>query len=191
MLDKDLAALYGVPTKGLNQEVKRNRDRFPESFVFRLSEAEAERVMRLRSQIVTLQRGQHFKYLPYAFTEHGLLMAANVLNGKQAIAVSIQIIETFIRLRTWLMTHKEFARRIDELEKKHDAQFKVVFDAIHELMAPPEKPHRVPCRAVMISVSLFIWLLRPPDPCKHQVNGCGSLRIFFVSFVVKNPRLSA
>lgn len=134
--------LYGVPTKALNQAVKRNRGRFPESFVFRLNEAESERVMHLRSQIVTLQRGQHFRYLPYAFTEHGLLMAANVLNSKQAITVSIRIIETFIRLRAWLMTHKEFARRLDEMEKKYDAQFKVVFDAIHELMVPPERPKR-------------------------------------------------
>ncbi|MEJ2744666.1 MAG: ORF6N domain-containing protein [bacterium] len=142
VLDKDLAALYCVPTKVLNQAVKRNRDRFPESFVFRLNEAEAERVVRLRSQFVTLKRGQHSKYLPYAFTEHGLLMAANVLNSKQAITVSIRIVETFIRLRAWLMTHKEFAKRLDEMEKKYDAQFKVVFDAIRELMTPPEKPRR-------------------------------------------------
>jgi phage regulator Rha-like protein len=142
IFDRDLAALYGVSTKALNQAVKRNNERFPESFVFKLTKAEADDARRIRSQSVTLKRGQHFKYLPYVFTEHGSLMAANVLNSKQAIAVSIQIVETFIRLRAWLMTQKEVAQRIDELEKKYDVQFKVVFDVLRELMAPPENPKR-------------------------------------------------
>jgi len=111
ILDRDLAFLYGVSTKALNQAVKRNSERFPDTFVFRLTKSEAENIHRVRSQFVTLSVGQHFRYLPYVFTEHGSLMAANVLNSTQAIAVSIQIVETFIRLRTWLMTHKELAQR--------------------------------------------------------------------------------
>ena len=142
ILDRDLAFLYGVSTKALNQAVKRNSERFPDTFVFRLTKSEAENIHRVRSQFVTLSVGQHFRYLPYVFTEHGSLMAANVLNSTQAIAVSIQIVETFIRLRTWLMTHKELAQRLYEMEKKYDVQFKVVFDAIRELMSPPEKPKR-------------------------------------------------
>jgi hypothetical protein len=143
MLDRDLAALYGVPTKVLNQAVKRHRHRFPEDFMFQLSMREAKEwwseVMEahLRSQIVTLKRGQHIKYRPYAFTEHGILMLSSILNSERAVQVNIQIMRAFIWLRQMLATNATLERRLKELEKKYDAQFKVVFDAIRQLMAPP------------------------------------------------------
>lgn len=145
MLDRDLAELYVVSTKVLNQAVKRHKKRFPEDFMFQLTWEEARfwwsHVMseRLRSQIVTLKRGQHIKFRPRAFTEHGILMLSSVLNGERAVQVNIEIMRTFVRLRQMLGSHKELARRLDELERKYDTQFKVVFDAIRGLMAPPKK----------------------------------------------------
>jgi hypothetical protein len=135
MLDRDLVALYGVPTKRLNEQVWRNRERFPAGFLLQLTRAEYGR---LRSQFATLKtgRGQHRKYLPYAFTEHGALMAAIVLNSQVAVQVSIHIVRAFVRLCQLLATHAQLARRLDELEWKYDAQFKVVFDAIRKFMAP-------------------------------------------------------
>jgi len=144
MLDRDLAYLYGVTTKVLNQAVKRHIDRFPEDFMFQLTMEEAKTWWTevtgggLRSQIVTLKRGGHIKYRPYAFTEHGILMLSSVLNSDRAIKVNIEIMRAFVRLRQILASNKEVAKRLDELEKKYDAQFKVVFDAIRQLMAPPE-----------------------------------------------------
>jgi hypothetical protein len=144
MLDRDLAYLYGVTTKVLNQAVKRHKDRFPEDFMFQLTMEEGKiwwtevKGAGLRSQIVTLKRGQHIKYRPYAFTEHGILMLSSVLNSEQAIKVNIEIMRAFVRLRQILASNKELAKRLDELEKKYDAQFKLVFDAIRQLMAPPE-----------------------------------------------------
>jgi len=141
MLDSDLAELYGVPVKVLNQAVKRNISRFPEDFMFQLTKEEYDF---LRSQIVTLKtgRGQHRKYLPYAFTEQGVAMLSSVLHSERAIQVNITIMRTFVKLRRILASHKELARKLEELEKKYDTQFKIVFDAIRKLMAPPEKPHR-------------------------------------------------
>ena len=144
MLDRDLAHLYGVTTRVLNQAVKRHEDRFPADFMFRLTMEEARiwweqvRPVRLRSQFVTLKRGQHIKYRPYAFTEHGILMLSSVLNSERAVQVNIEIMRTFVRLRGILASHSELARKLDALEKKYDAQFKIVFDAIRQLMAPPE-----------------------------------------------------
>jgi len=144
MLDRDLAILYGVPTKVLNQAVKRNKDRFPEDFMFRLTEQEGKNWWtekmdaRLRSQNVTLKRGQHMKYRPYAFTEHGILMLSSALNSERAIQVNIAIMRTFVRLRKMLESHAELARKVEELEKKYDSQFRVVFEAIRQLMAPKE-----------------------------------------------------
>jgi len=144
MLDRDLAYLYGVTTKVLNQAVKRHKDRFPEDFMFQLSMEEAKiwwlevRGGGLRSQIVTLKRGEHIKYPPYAFTEHGILMLSSVLNSERAIKVNIEIMRAFVRLRRILASNAELARKLEALEKKYDAQFKVVFDAIRQLMAPPE-----------------------------------------------------
>lgn len=154
MLDSHLAALYGVSTKRLNEQVRRNRDRFPDDFMFVLTAEEGARLKSqfatsrddsaLRSQNATLKkgRGQHRKYLPYVFTEHGAVMLANVLRSRVAVEASIQVVRAFVQLRELAMTHAELARRLDELERKYDAQFKVVFQAIRELMAPPDLPRK-------------------------------------------------
>jgi hypothetical protein len=139
MLDADLARLYGVPVKALNQAVKRNANRFPADFMFRLEHDEAGAV---RSQIVTLDaspsgRGRHSKYLPCAFTEQGVAMLSSVLKSERAVQVNVEIMRAFVRLRRLISHNRELARRLDALESKYDRQFKVVFDAIRELMAPP------------------------------------------------------
>ena len=135
MLDQDLAQLYKVTTKRLNEQVKRNRNRFPEDFMFQLT---AEEVQLLRSQIATSNRGRGGRRTrPYVFTEHGAVMPASVLNTPIAVQTSIQVVRVFIRLRQILATHKELARRLDELEKKYDEKCQVVFEAIRQLMAPP------------------------------------------------------
>lgn len=141
MLDSDLATLYGVPTKALIQAVKRNLARFPTDFMFRLERREAES---LRSQIVTLntRRGKHRKYLPYAFTQEGVAMLSSVLRSPRAIHVNIAIMRAFVRLRGLLASNAELARKLDALEKKYDAQFKVVFDAIRQLMSPSSAGRR-------------------------------------------------
>ncbi|MBU1076734.1 MAG: ORF6N domain-containing protein [Spirochaetes bacterium] len=139
MLDSDLAELYGVQTKVLNQAIKRNLDRFPDDFMFRLTEEEYKN---LRSQIVTSRqgRGQHRKYFPLVFTEQGVAMLSTVLNSKKAIHVNIQIMRTFVKLREILSSHKDLADKLKKLEQKYDDQFKTVFEAIYQLMTPPEKP---------------------------------------------------
>jgi phage regulator Rha-like protein len=135
MLDSDLAELYGVETSNLNKAVKRNIDRFPTDFMFQLSKQEAER---LRFQDGTSNTGRGGRrYLPYVFTEQGVAMLSSVLRSKQAVHVNIAIMRAFVRLRELLATHKELARKLDELERKYDAQFRVVFEAIRQLMAPP------------------------------------------------------
>jgi hypothetical protein len=138
ILDRDLAALYGVTAKRLNEQVRRNRSRFPSDFMFQLCRQE---YLSLRSQFATLKagRGQHRKYLPLAFTEHGALMAATVLNSMAAVQMSIRIVRTFVQLRRMLSSHVALGRRLAELEKKYDVQFKEVFDAIRQLMDPKEK----------------------------------------------------
>jgi len=135
MLDADLARLYGVTTKRLNEQVRRNRDRFPDDFMFRLTDAEKKEVVANCDHLKTLKFSPN---LPYAFTEHGAVMLASVLNSPVAVDVSIQIIKTFIRLRELLVSNKELAKKIEELEKKYDTQFKIVFDAIRQLMSAPE-----------------------------------------------------
>jgi hypothetical protein len=145
MLDSDLAELYGVETKVLNQAVRRNLGRFPEDFMFQLSEKEHEA---LRSQIVTLKnlgRGQHRKYLPYVFTEQGVAMLSSVLKSDRAVEVNIQIMRTVVKLREILGTHKDLARKLVELEKQyaeHNRKFQLVFDAIRKLMEPPPSPKK-------------------------------------------------
>ncbi|MBW2174637.1 MAG: ORF6N domain-containing protein [Deltaproteobacteria bacterium] len=139
MLDRDLAELYGVPTKVLKQAVRRNIKRFPPDFMFELTREEGQS---LRSQNVTLKRGQHSKYLPFAFTEQGVAMLSSVLNSDRAIDVNIEIMRAFVRLRQMLAAHKDLARKLAALEKKYDDHFKVVFEAIAELMTPPEKPKK-------------------------------------------------
>lgn len=137
MLDRELASLYRVSTRVFNQAVKRHKDRFPPDFMFQLTMEEAQ-ALRSRSQSVILKRGQNIKYRPYAFTEHGILMLSSVLNTERAVQVNIEIMRTFVRLRRMLASNAELARKLEELEKKYDAQFKVVFDAIRQLMTPPE-----------------------------------------------------
>jgi len=140
LLDVDLAALYGVPTKRLNEQVRRNRARFPEDFMFQLT---AEEVTSLRSQFATSNKGRGGRrYAPYAFTEQGVAMLSTVLNSERAILVNIEIMRAFVRLRQMLASNAELSRKMDALEKKYDAQFKVVFDAIRQLMAPPETKKR-------------------------------------------------
>jgi phage regulator Rha-like protein len=139
MLDSDLAELYGVETKRLNEQVRRNLSRFPPDFMFQLTSQEWES---LRSQFATLKRGEHRKYLPCAFTEHGALMLANVLNSERAAQTSVQVVRAFVRLRQMLASNAELARKLAALENKYDAQFKVVFDAIRQLMSPPEPKRR-------------------------------------------------
>ncbi|HEY2588877.1 MAG TPA: ORF6N domain-containing protein [Tepidisphaeraceae bacterium] len=166
ILATDLARLYGVPVKQLNQQVKRNRDRFPEDFVLQLTRPEAEAILRSqiatlndsgaapsRSQSVTLKdpsvsksqvaaskRGMNIKYLPYAFTEHGAIMAANLLRSDRAVKVSVFVVRAFVKLREMLSAHRELAAKLNELESKlqdHDGQIVALIDAIRSLMAEP------------------------------------------------------
>jgi hypothetical protein len=139
MLDLDLAELYEVPTKVLNQAVRRNKDRFPADFMFRLNAREFEI---LRSQSVTSSGWGGTRYPPNAFTEQGVAMLSSVLNSRRAIQVNIAIIRAFVRLREMLAGHADLARKLHALEKKYDHQFQVVFEAIRQLMAPPKPPKR-------------------------------------------------
>ena len=158
ILDSDLAALYEVETKRFNEAVRRNLAKFPADFMFQLI---AEEWAALRSQSATLNaagtgRGQHRKYMPYAYTEHGAIMAANLLSSQRAVEVSVYVVRAFVRLRELAATHSDLAKRLDELEQKseslamsHDTfsrntrnQLKQVFDALRELMTPPDPPKR-------------------------------------------------
>ena len=134
-LDADLAGLYGVATKVLLQAVRRNIDRFPSDFMFQLTKQE---VAVLRSQSVTSREWGGRRYPPYAFSEQGVAMLSSVLNSDSAIKVNIEIMRAFVKLRRLLASNAELSRKLEELEKKYDAQFRVVFDAIRSLMAPPE-----------------------------------------------------
>jgi hypothetical protein len=138
LLDRDLAAVYGVAPKRLNEQVKRNQARFPDDFLFRLTLQEARARVASRSHSATLKQGANVKYAPYAFTEHGAVMLAAVLDSPVAIAASIQVVRAFVRLRALVAAHEELATKLDALEQKFDQQFRVVFDAIRQLMAPPQ-----------------------------------------------------
>ena len=162
LLDSDLAELYGVETKALNQAVKRNLERFPEDFMFQVSKAEAalisrsqnvtleseisgkptEKARNPRSQIVTLESGQNLKYRPYAFTEQGVAMLSSVLRSDRAIQVNLAIMRTFVQLRQMLATHSDLACKLAAMERKYDSRFKIVFDALREMMAEKKKPKR-------------------------------------------------
>ena len=135
ILDSDLAALYGSSTARLNQQVQRNIDRFPRDFMFRLSKAEFESLI-LQNATSKKARGGRRKR-PYAFTEHGAIMAANVLSSKRAVEASVQVVRAFVKLRQMMASNHELALKLDELERKYNHQFKIVFDAIRELMTPP------------------------------------------------------
>jgi hypothetical protein len=148
LLDGELAALYGVPTKRLNEQVRRNRKRFPDDFVFQLT---AEEAGALRSQNATLKpgRGQHLKYRPYAFTEHGAIQAANVLSSQRAIEMGIYVVRAFVQLRELLASNRELARRLDQLESQiekklatHDEAIAAMLSAIRQLMATPAPNRR-------------------------------------------------
>ena len=138
MLDRDLAILYGVETRALNQAVRRNMRRFPEDFMFQLTKEEMES---WKSQIVISNREKMgLRRRPYAFTEQGVAMLSSVLNSDRAIQVNIQIMRTFTKLREMLMAHKDLKRKIEDMEKKYDYQFKIVFDTIKQLLEPPTEP---------------------------------------------------
>ena len=164
MLDADLAALYGVPTKVLNQAVKRNLERFPEDFMFRLTPEEGAALHDMRSQIVTLnaaddregaqrwsqivttsQKSRRVTSPPYAFTEQGVAMLSSVLRSQRAVEVNVAIMRAFVALRRLLSDNAALAKKLEELDSKvigHDAAIRSLFDAIRQLMAPPEKPKR-------------------------------------------------
>jgi hypothetical protein len=142
MLDTELAELYGVTTGALNQAVKRNKDRFPSDFLFALTADEADD---LKSQIVISSSwGGRRRSRPYAFTEQGVAMLSSVLKSRRAVQVNVEIMRTFVRLREMLASNAGLSRKLDDLEKKYDSQFKMVFDAIRQLMIPPEPKRKKP-----------------------------------------------
>lgn len=160
ILDRDLAELYDVETKRLNEQVRRNKGRFPDDFAFRLTRQEVEHlrcqngtsrpepidgevVTTSRSQIATLKRGQNFKYVPWAFTEHGAIMAANVLRSRKAVEMSVFVVRAFVKMREQLGATRELARRLAEIEKElvvHDTALVDLYDKIRPLLLPPEDP---------------------------------------------------
>jgi len=145
ILASDLAEVYGVATKALNQAVKRNAAKFPADFAFLLTREQAKAASRLRSQFVTLKRGQHIKYLPHAFTEHGAIMAANVLNSPEAIQMSVFVVRAFIKMREALISRSELERRLLRIENvllAHDESIRELYDQIRPLLLPPPDPPR-------------------------------------------------
>ena len=163
LLDRDLAELYGVETKQLKRAVRRNIDRFPPDFMFELTKEEYDS---LRYQFGTLKRGEHSKYLSIAFTEQGVAMLSSVLNSKRAIKVNILIMRAFVQLRQMISSHEDLLRKVEEMEKKYDRQFQVVFEAIRALMAPsePKKKKIYPVK-----------LISPPSTRLHYENGATTL----------------
>jgi hypothetical protein len=146
ILDTDLAELYGVRAKRLNEQVKRNIGRFPSDFLFRLTSEEAERCRRSRSRFATLKRGQNIKYLPYAFTEHGALMAANVLNSPRAVAMSVYVIRAFVKMREDVVANAAILRRLAEIDKTlliHDVTLREILQKLRPLLEPPPQPPKI------------------------------------------------
>ena len=142
ILDADLAAIYGVPTKRLNEQVKRNKNRFPPDFMFQLIAREKKEVVAICDHLQPLK---YSAALPYAFTEHGAIMAANVLNSARAVQMSVFVVRAFVRLKGVLAAHKELADQLAKLERRvgtHDEHIQAIFEAIHQLMNPPEPPRR-------------------------------------------------
>jgi len=151
ILAPDLASVYGVPTKALNQAVKRNADKFPADFMFRLTLAEAEDIQRSRSQIVTLKRGQNIKYLPAAFTEHGAIMAANVLNSPRATQMSVFVVRAFVKMRSAFKDSRQLTEKLALLEQElklrlniHEAAIVDVLQRIMKTLDPPPAPPEPP-----------------------------------------------
>jgi L-2-hydroxyglutarate oxidase LhgO len=147
ILDSDLSAIYGVKTKVLNQAVKRNKERFPTDFAFQLQQKDLAAINNqhgMRSQIVTASK-RNIRFLPFVFTEHGALMASNVLKSSRALSMSIYVVRAFIRLREAFALHKDLAQKLSELERKiqsHDAELQAIVQALRQLMEPQEKPKR-------------------------------------------------
>jgi hypothetical protein len=141
MIDFDLAELYGVPTKRLNEQVKRNSDRFPEDFMFHLTQKEFES---LKSHFATSNARGGMRKRSFAFTEQGVSMLSSVLRSPRAVKVNIEIMRTFVQLREILSTHKQLSEKLEKLESKYDSQFKIVFDAIRALMAEPDPEEKAP-----------------------------------------------
>lgn len=167
MLDAHLAELYGVETKVLKRAVRRNRERFPSDFMFQLTNEERDI---LRSQFGTLRWGEHAKYLPFVFTEQGVAMLSSVLRSKRAILVNVEIMRAFVRLRELVSTHKDLARKLEELEKKYDRQFRVVFEV------RPESGSR--SRPDFSSGRTIRQLMKPPDPPKRRIGfGVGEPKV--------------
>ena len=140
ILDADLAEIYGVPTKRLNEQLKRNAERFPDDFVFRLNPTEVAELNSSRSQIATLKRGQNIKYLPHAFTEHGAIMAATILNSPEAVKMSVFVVRAFIQMREQLATNAAIFQRLAEIDKtllEHDKSLRLIWQKIQPLLAPP------------------------------------------------------
>ncbi|QMU66742.1 MAG: ORF6N domain-containing protein [Flavobacteriaceae bacterium] len=139
MLDRDLAELYGVETKQLKRQVRRNIERFPLSFMFELTKEENQE---LRSQIGTLKQGAHFKYPPFVFTEHGILMLSSVLNSELAVKMSVQIIETFVELRKLANNYEEIMSKIQQMESSYNEQFSEIYQVLQRLLSKPEEKPR-------------------------------------------------
>ncbi|MEI6084086.1 MAG: ORF6N domain-containing protein [Verrucomicrobiota bacterium] len=149
ILDADLARVYGVTTKRLNEAVRRNRERFPVDFMFQLTQVEADAWQRSRSQIATLKRGFNIKYLPHVFTEHGAIMAATVLSSPQAVQMSVFVMRAFVKMREVLVQNKALAEKLAELERKltsrldtHEEAIVKILDELRELMNPPQPPRK-------------------------------------------------
>jgi len=140
ILDRDLAAIYGAPTFRFNEAVKRNRDRFPEDFMFQLTQEELETLISQNAMPKPGRGGR--RTLPYAFTEHGAVMAANILKSPLAVQMSVTVVRAFIKMREMLIEQSDLAKKLSDLEKKYDEQFKVVFEAIRQLMTHPKGPER-------------------------------------------------
>jgi hypothetical protein len=152
LLDADLAALYGVSTKRFNEQVRRNIERFPADFMFRLSQEEAEALLRSRSQNATLKQGSNIKHLPHVFTEHGAIMAATVLNSAKAVQAAIFVVRAFVKLRELLASHRDLAKRLEQVETElkqqlvaqdrklstHEQAITGIFKTLRELMNPPQ-----------------------------------------------------
>jgi phage regulator Rha-like protein len=139
MLDRDLAELYGVETRRLKEQVRRNINRFPESFMFELTSEEHKS---LRSQFATLKRGRHSKYPPFVFTEHGILMLSSVLNSETAIKMSVQIVESFVQLRKLANNYDEIMNKINQMESRNNEQFSEIYEVLQRLLSKPEEKPR-------------------------------------------------
>ena len=167
LLDADLASIYGVPTKVLNQAVKRNADRFPDDFRFQLTREEAEEALLSRSQSVTLKRGQNIKHLPFAFTEHGALMAANVLNSPEAVKMSVHVVRAFIKQRELIAGQAEILKKLAQMDAKllkHDDILRVIWKELQPLLTPPPLRQQDACPTPQILRQLpvkvdqnFLW----------------------------------